>query len=136
LEVASGAHVDVRGLTILHNSPSVANNYAIYVQPGAQLELTNCDVNSASGAGIGVDGGTLSLADCYVHDCVGNGIVLAGDMEGHAGSARLEGSRVAYCASVGIVALDGSELSMERSKVLKNKKAGIDLRVRCLSMKR
>jgi Right handed beta helix region len=129
IEVVSGARASVRGFTILHSSPSVANNYAVYVKSRAQLDLTDCDINSATGSGVGVDGGSVAVVDSYVHDCARNGLIVAGDLEGGMGTARIQRSRIVYNRSDGIIALDGSHVQLQSTSVCRNEKAGMDVRV-------
>lgn len=59
----SGPNVSVtlRRLNIKHYSKSVANNYAVYLHDEATLILEDCEVESASGSGLGVEGGNLVL---------------------------------------------------------------------------
>lgn len=43
--------VQVTGLTVRHASPSIANNYAVYVR-GSVVQLTACDVSSSTGSAV------------------------------------------------------------------------------------
>jgi hypothetical protein len=63
----------VSGLSVRHFSPSIAQNYAVYVpQPSAAADSTSliklhgCDVSSGSGSGIGVEGGDVTISACKV----------------------------------------------------------------------
>ena len=142
LEVGPGAkRCCCRGLTLRHRSPSVANNYAVFLQAcpalpvrphvlssaarsrpqpsiafspviagkrdwlicscvcpgryrrltlacpvglaqGADTQLTDCDIASASGSGVGVEGGAPSLLRCRIHDCERHGLAVFGDALG------------------------------------------------------
>ena len=75
----------VSGLAIRHSSPSIAQNYAVYVpQPStladanSRIELRGCDVSSASGSGVGVEGGSVSIESCEIHDCKNHGVLYLG----------------------------------------------------------
>lgn len=59
--VANGARVTLSGIDIRHDSPSVANNFAVHVYDGAEVQLADCTVSSASGAGVCVEGATCEL---------------------------------------------------------------------------
>ena len=56
-EAASGGSVTISGLTVRHSSPSIAQNYAVYVPPpsraasATKVELRDLDVSSSSGDG-------------------------------------------------------------------------------------
>ena len=53
----------------------------ICVLPGGHLILEGIrlrHISSKSGSGIGLEGGSLSISQTSVHDCIGNGVVLAG----------------------------------------------------------
>lgn len=70
----------VTGLTIAHASPSVANNYAVFVEGGADgFTLTNCAVTSATGTGVGVDAMTATLDRCTIKGCARYGVAVFGD---------------------------------------------------------
>jgi hypothetical protein len=51
LEILSDG-VQVTGLTVRHASPSIANNYAVYVRGAAQVQLKACDVSSSTGSAV------------------------------------------------------------------------------------
>lgn len=75
----------VSGLRISHSSPSIAQNYAVYVpQPSsasadkARIEIRDCDVSSATGSGVGVEGGDVTLARCRIANCKNHGVSFLG----------------------------------------------------------
>ena len=77
----------VGGLTITHGSPSVANNYCVHAEDGADgFTLTGCDVTSATGTGVGLDAAECVVAGCTIHDCARFGVAVFGD------GARLSGT--------------------------------------------
>ena len=82
---AVAADVLVSGLTIRHASPSIAQNYAVFVpqqsreaNPSSLVALRDCDVSSSSGSGVGVEGGAVTLDHCRVHDCKNHGVSFLG----------------------------------------------------------
>jgi len=79
------AQVLIAGLTLRHYSPSIAQNYAVYVPPpssaaerGSIVTLRGCDVSSSSGSGVGVEGGCVDLVDCRVAGCKNHGVLYLG----------------------------------------------------------
>ena len=49
---------------------------------GTDIQLSDCDIQSASGSGVGVEGGAPALLRCTVHDCERHGLALFGDAFG------------------------------------------------------
>lgn len=81
-----GPGVHLLGLTIVHRSPSIANNYAIYLVDSVESSIKDCDISSMSGSGIGFEGGqALLLQTSRIHDCKLNGVLIASDIEGDPG---------------------------------------------------
>jgi len=119
----------MQGITVRHRSPSVANNYAIHSQAGS-CELRACDISSASGSGIGVEGGRLLATAVRVHDCVSNGLVAAADVtEGEPADVSLIGCTLVRNGRSGAVLLDGTTALLRDCTVEGNVK-GLELRVR------
>lgn len=135
IQVATGGRATVRNVTIRHESPSVANNYAVYSQ-GGTLDLVDCRVSSTSGSGVGCDGGSVALRGVEMSQCARNGLVIAGDLEGAPAAVRVAGSRVVRNGGSGAVVLDGSTLSASDSAFSGNKGAGLELRVRSEAYRR
>ena len=130
LDISNGAAVTLRDVTVAHSSPSVANNYALYCR-GGRVTAERCSISSETGSGIGAEGGTLSLRGCRVAGCARGGLVLAADLETAAAAAvTVAGSRIEGNGGSGIAALEGTDLRVEGSAVVKNKGFGLDLRVR------
>ena len=46
------------------------------------MELAGCDISSASGSGVGIEGGAPTLRRCAVHDCERHGIAVFGNVLG------------------------------------------------------
>ena len=49
---------------------------------GTDTQLVDCDITSASGSGVGVEGGAPTLLRCRVHGCERHGLALFGDVLG------------------------------------------------------
>lgn len=67
----------IESLSVRHRSPSVANNYAVYiVQVAGDVTLRRLDVSSETGTGVAVEGGRgrVEIVDCLIHDTKNNGI--------------------------------------------------------------
>lgn len=84
ITVSRGGQVTLENVIVRHSSPSVANNYAIFVQ-GGKAEVTGCDISSSTGSGIGIEGGAVTATSSKIHDCQGNGAVIAGLIDDAAG---------------------------------------------------
>ncbi len=48
--------------------------------------VQDCDISSATGSGVGSEGGQLSLVHCRVHDCKRHGAAIFGDLQGLEGA--------------------------------------------------
>lgn len=51
--------------------------------------MQDCDISSATGSGVGSEGGSLSLLRCSIHDCKRHGVAMFGDLEGSEGDLLL-----------------------------------------------
>lgn len=65
---------------------------ALYCEQG-------CDITSATGSGVGTEGGALTLVGCSVHGCKAHGVALFGGLE--------EGSQGAAMPSAFLVCIVG-----------------------------
>jgi hypothetical protein len=128
IEVAAGVTARVAGVALRHASPSVANNYAVYSR-GGRVALERCTICSETGSGVGCDGGELELVDCMVQGCARNGLVIAGDLDGGAGAARLPGCAVEGNGGSGVIALDGAQIEAAQCCCSRNRQHGLKLRV-------
>ena len=83
----SSSGTRVEGLRIRHRSPSVANNYAVYLQNASDVTLSGLGISSETGTGLAIEGGhgAIRISDCYIHDSKNNGIGLFGDIGGEDG---------------------------------------------------
>jgi hypothetical protein len=124
------ASVSISGLTITHFSPSIAQNYAVYVpQPTALadassfIELKGCDISSASGSGIGVEGGCVSVESCIIHDCKNHGILFLGQTA----RGKVLKSTATNCKLNGVLLRDGAAAAVEQNELIGNGQYGAAL---------
>ena len=109
---ASG--VALVGVAIRHSSPSVANNYAVFVTPGSSLTMTSCDVSSETGSGVGAEGAALLvMEDCVVHDCKSHGVAVYGnlDADDDSGPAMLTRCQCRRNGLNGVLARGGARIT-------------------------
>lgn len=52
---------------------------------GSDLVLQDCDINSSTGSGVGIEGGSPLLARCTVHNCERHGVAVFSELGGSAG---------------------------------------------------
>lgn len=121
----SPGKVTVVGLGIRHSSPSIAQNYAVFVRgpAGREIELQKCDVSSGSGSGVGVEGGETILSDCSVHDCPNHGILYLG----RGATGRIKGCVIEKCKLNGVLLRDGSSPTIEANVLRGNGQFGMSL---------
>ena len=131
LSVATApASVFISGLTVRHSSPSIAQNYAVYVpQPsaasdaGSTIEMRVSDVSSATGSGVGVEGGAVTLAKCRVHDCKNHGVVYLG----RSARGAVTGCSIEACKLNGILLRDGCSPTLGANRLAANGQYGAAL---------
>ena len=102
----SKVDVLVSGLAIRHYSPSIAQNYGVYVHSPTEckVKLFLCDVASSSGSGIGVEGGNVTIFSCTVHDCKNHGVLYVGS----GATGRVQRCVVENCKLNGLFLRDGA----------------------------
>ena len=115
--VPRSAPVTLRGLTIRHASPSVANNYAVFAREGTALRLERCDVSSDTGGGVAGEGADVAAVACAVHDCASNGVAVYGDLLGEVGAGLVVGCDVARCGKDGVLIRGGAVGVVEDCRV-------------------
>lgn len=79
--LSSGAQLYLENVDVRHASPSVANNFAITVGPGASLSVVNGKVTSDSGSGLGLEGGEALLEDAIITGKVHGIAAFADDID-------------------------------------------------------
>lgn len=119
--------VVLRSLVVRHESPSVAANYAVVVRDGGALTLARCDVRSATGSGVGVEGGCVTATACAFHDCARHGAAVFGDLSGDAagGTSVLEGCTFTANRGHGVLVRDGAAVELRGCGVERNGAAGV-----------
>ena len=130
LTSASGAgNVLVAGLAVQHYSPSIAQNYAVFVPPpaaaadGSRIELRYCDISSRSGSGVGVEGGAVDVVGCRVHDCKNHGLAYLGPRA----RGTVERSSVEACRLNGVLVRDGAAPLLQSNRFNANLRYGAEL---------
>jgi parallel beta-helix repeat protein len=89
--------------------------------------LDSCDISSNSGVGAGVEGATLQLRDCAVHDCERHGVAAYGGFEGAPGRALLMGCRISGNKLSGVLVRDGGSAVLRENTVERNGEYGVAL---------
>lgn len=110
IQISSTYGVTLENLTIRHRSPSIANNYALYLVDAGDCTLCNMDVSSSTGTGIGIEGiqqGVIRIQNCTIHDCARNGIGLFPSIEDTLSSSEaeivLQGTQIEHNKGHGLV---------------------------------
>ncbi|KIY96613.1 hypothetical protein MNEG_11348 [Monoraphidium neglectum] len=119
--------VVVRGMLLRHRSPSVAQNYCVFVGAGSSLVLEACDVSSSSGNGVGVEGATLQLKDSQVHNCERHGVAAFGGFEGAPGRCLVMGCAIKSNKLSGVFVRDGGNAVLRDNTVVDNGEYGVAL---------
>jgi len=118
----------LRGIRLRHSSKSVAQNYAVLVREGAGLVLERCDVSSATGSGLGVEGGVVTAVDCVISGSKGYGAAVLGDLLGESpAESTLRGCTVERNGAGGILARAGARVALENNHVESNGGFGLEL---------
>ena len=126
---ARDASVLISGLRVSHYSPSIAQNYGVYVpQPLAawdrcQIRLQECEITSNSGSGIGVEGGEVVVDSCRVVDCKNHGIVYVGSTA----RGSVQGSVAEKNKLNGLLLRDGASPSIANNTLRSNGRYGAEL---------
>ena len=119
------ADVLVLGLAVRHASPSIAQNYGVYVHSAAmrRIKFINCDVASSSGSGIGVEGGNVTIRSCSIHDCKNHGVLYVG----RGATGRVERCIVETCKLNGLLLRDGASPTLSNNLLKGNGQYGAAL---------
>ena len=123
----SAGAVTLRRVVVRHASPSVANNYAAFAQPGSALTLESCDVQSDTGSGVAAEGATLVLTDCAIHDCKTHGVAVYGDLLGEFGSGEIAGCVVADNGGDGVLLRQGARGDVRGNTITGNGGVSVEL---------
>ncbi len=115
----------VRGLKLRHSSPSIAANYCVLVRGGALL-LERCDVSSASGSGLGCEGGVVQARGCALSDCRLHGAALYGDLLGESpGVSLLDACSAQRNGGCGALLRDGAAAELRSCEFASNAQFGV-----------
>jgi len=120
---AEGGSVFVSGLAIRHYSPSIAQNYGVYVHSPTRVKFLNCDVASSSGSGIGVESGNVTVVSCTIHDCKNHGVLYVGS----GATGRVERCIVERCKLNGLLLRDGASPTLTNNLLKGNAQYGAAL---------
>jgi nitrous oxidase accessory protein NosD len=125
IEILSN-NVTVSGFRIRHSSPSIAANYAIkIVDVNATVE--RCDVSSATGSAVGMEGGASVIRECILHDCKRNGAMIFQDIEGNGGNGVLQACEIYGNGLHGVLVRDGAAPQVIDNRVYGNAGYGLAL---------
>ena len=127
--------VIISGLKVRHFSPSIAQNYGVFVPapttPAAsksRVELRGCDVTSSSGSGVGVEGGDVTLTSSRIGACKNHGVLYLG----RSSSGLIRDCLIENNKLNGLLLRDGASPVVEASRFVGNGQFGaalIDCRV-------
>lgn len=107
LECKGAIGAVVRDLNIRHRSPSVANNYAVFLQ-GSDLVMENCNVSSTTGSGIGIEGGDPLISNTLVRDCARHGVAIFAELGGSEGGGTVRDCYLNANKGDGLLVRDGA----------------------------
>ncbi len=114
----------VRGLKLRHTSPSIAANYCVLVR--GELLMERCDVSSATGSGLGCEGGVVTARNCRLCDCRLHGAALYGDLLGESGGeSLLEACTAAHNGGSGVLLRDGAAAALRSCTLESNALFGV-----------
>jgi len=120
--------VTLRGLTVRHSSPSIAANYALLVRAGGSAQLDRCLLSSATGSGLGCEGGKVLAEKCSFSSCARHGAFFSGDLDGESplGQSVLDSCLMEGNRGDGALLRDGALVTLRACRLEGN--AGVGLR--------
>jgi hypothetical protein len=118
--------VALLGLAIAHRSPSIANNYAVRLL-SCDARLQGCTITSATGSGVGIEGGSPSLLRCALRGCARSGVMAFGEAGGGGGAPRVQGCVIEGCGLHGVLARDGTAPEVTDNTISRNGGFGLAL---------
>jgi hypothetical protein len=120
--------VRVRGFKLRHASPSVASDYCVLVRAGGAAALERCDVSSATGSGLGAEGGVVTATACRLADCKLHGAAFFGDLGGEsAGECALSGCQLEDNGACGALVRDGAAAALRSCTLANNAAFGLEV---------
>jgi len=111
-ETADG--VIVKSFAFKHASPSIANNYAVFLQ-GGSVTLEDCRVTSSTGTGVAAEGGEHTIRGCSLSGCERHGLAVFGTLDGDSCQVKLEGSSFEGNKLNGMLVRDQGGVELEGS---------------------
>ncbi len=118
--------VALRGLKLRHASPSVASDYCVLIRGGAELE--RCDISSATGSGLGVEGGVVTATACKLSGNKLHGAALYGDLAGEAaGDCVLSACQLEENGACGALVRDGASAALRSCTLGRNGAFGLEV---------
>lgn len=125
----SSGPIHLQGFSVTHSSPSVANNYAVYLVDANEVSLEDLDVQSETGTGIAIEGGGKVLVkDCVIHDCASNGIGIFSNIVGDdASNTIIQGTRIVRNGRNGVLIKGAGSPLLESNRVESNREYGINI---------
>lgn len=103
---------------------------------GGDLRIESCSVNSTTGAGVGSEGGVLTIRESNISNNRGNGVVCVATLNGQGADCKISGSRIGRNNLNGILAREDSRLSVRDSAVSYNRQFGVQIKVPSSSFSR
>ena len=120
--------VRVRGFKLRHASPSVASDYCVLVRAGGAAALERCDISSATGSGLGAEGGVVTATACRLAGCKLHGAALYGDLAGEsAGDCTLSGCELEDNGACGALVRDGAAAALRSCTLARNGAFGLEV---------
>lgn len=120
-----GVSAHISHITVQHVAEG-AGIGAVFVNGGATLEMTDCDISSAIAVGVGIAPGSESVINaCYIHDCPRGGISLAG----HGSKAVVRDSSIQKNGDSGLIVRPQSSAIVKGSKINYNLAAALHVYV-------
>ena len=118
--------IHLQGFSVIHSSPSVANNYAVYLVDANEVSLEALDIQSETGTGIAIEGGKVLVKDCVIHDCASNGIGIFSNIVGDdASNTVIQGTRIVRNGRNGVLIKGAGSPLLESNLVQYNREHGI-----------
>lgn len=133
ISCAGAEGVRLVGLSIRHASPSVANNYAVFLQ-GGSVQLEGCTITSSTGTGLAAEGGSHSLRDCRLLQCERHGMAAFGTIEGGECQVDVFGCSLEGNKQNGALIRDGSEARLRDSELRSNGEYGVSVAYAAVSI--
>jgi len=121
------SNVVLVGLTVRHNSPSIAANYALLVRSSGDVSMERCSVSSASGSGLGCEGGRVAAVSCTFAGSARHGAFFSGDLAGESplGESVLDSCALRDNKGDGAILRDGALVTLRACTLDGNSGSGL-----------